>query len=564
MVYVVGVSSGAFRVAEAREKPELIGLFKKAQSSIYKGVQFIQLDLESISEFEEPNLKEKLERDIKEKLGVSYGIHSETRAFGIEVAELDSAIETDYKFGHERLGSILEKSGDLGSKYVLIHSSESEPFLFLERHLQPCALVDFWGRPFTKFLEENGWLLDWMFEKGKFMWVEIIGITLDEYLKREVEEFVAIELERWRREYITIRAREPTEEEINRYREEMGKIAEERVRMRLRRHFLDFVVSRSLHYGPERFAYYHVAKWMEKNKDPLWTKMIDATINFFAERDGKKREEWLSEQRIKELTIDDENFRKLSYLWVPSVSAKYIWGHLMQDKNPEKLYPDFKPILKKYNLPLLLETPMAHPGVEEWLRLPNPVQFYYLMKEVGPEYLQIALDLEHMLSIRLAPELVIKHLPEDAGKYIKVIHAGWPATIAPAHLPILLGSEQQVYLYKMYYLLREKGFGLDPSIDHYIVFERGAPETFIESIDSLRKIVKFLEKGTKPEDLPLEFYGIAPKEVAAVERQLVSIREYAYEPLKGLITVPEAEHTFLGRAAVEKGKAEEWKKEKYK
>jgi hypothetical protein len=34
------------------------------------------------------------------QMNVSFGIHSETRAFGVEAAELDSAIETDYKLGH--------------------------------------------------------------------------------------------------------------------------------------------------------------------------------------------------------------------------------------------------------------------------------------------------------------------------------------------------------------------------------------------------------------------------------------------------------------------------------
>ena len=116
----------------------------------------------------------------------------------------------------------------------------------------------------------------------------------------------------------------------------------------------------------------------------------------------------------------------------------------------------------------------------------------------------------------------------------------------------------------MYYKLRQKGFGKHPDIDHFIVFERGGPETFQESVISLRKIKEFLERDTSPEKLPPEFFGVATGEIASEERQKVAIREHAFDPLKGLITAPEEEHGLLGRAAVEKGKAEEWRKEKYR
>jgi len=553
MVYVVGVSSGLFGVTTAEERPQLAGLFKKAQSSITKGVQFVQLDLDSISEFEEPRLKKRMEEEVIKKLGVGYGIHSETKAAGVEAAELDAAIDTDYKRGHERLKDILIKSGEIGSKYVLIHSSESEPFPFLERTLQPAVLVDFFGNPLREFLEknENKWLVDeWLIHPDRaFMWIEIIGYSFQERIRRRLEDYAE--------SYRLSRKEEPPSKDL--------KTIEEMEKKDLIRYFLDFIVSRHLHYGPERYAYYFIAKWMENEKDPLWINIVNSTIEFFSKRDNKAVEQYKQEKGILNLSIDDENFRKLYYLWVPAVSAKYIWGHLNQDKiQKERKFDDLKKIIKKYDMPLVLETPMAGRGMEEWLRLANPIQIYYLCKEVGFDYLQLAFDLEHMLSIRLDPELVINILPEDAGKFVKVIHAGWPATLAPAHLPIHLGSEQQVYLYKIYYLLRKKGFGLDPKIDHFIVFERGGPETFQESIISLRKIIECLEKNILPERLPAEFFGVATGEIASPERQLTTIREHAFDPLKGLITAPEEEHGFLGRAAVEKGKVEEWKKEKYR
>jgi len=583
MAYVVGVSSGAFTVTGREEKMQLIGLYKKAQSSITKGVQFVQLDLESISEFKEPGLETNLKSI--ERLGITFGIHSETAAFGIEMAEPDSAIEIDYKHCHERLGEVLENAGKIGSKYVLIHSSESVPFGLLGRHLQPAILVDVWGRPLRKFIEqpENRWILEWMLPKegildpdtteltevrgrGTFIWTDIIGRELSVRIKEILEDYM-----------------ESTEyqyqiENKKMSHEQLIKKRKERIRKDLETTFLSFIESRSHHYGPERYAYYVIAKWMERNNDPLWDSMIEANIKFFAEYEKKTPEQWKADRGIRQVngkwSIDDEKFRLEFRLWVPSVSAKYIWGHFSQDKCPDRPSPyrDLKEKLKvkkagkEYIMPVVLESPMAHRGIEEWLRLPNPLQFYYLGKEVGFDYIQLAFDLEHMISIRVDPETVVKLLPERSGEVVRVIHAGWPAALAPSHLPILLGSDQQLYLYKIYYMLRQKGFGKNPRIDHYIVFERGGPETFQESVISLRKIVESLEKGIPPDKLPSEFFGIATGEVASYERQITAIREHVEEPLKGVIAIPEEEHTFLGRAAMAKPgvSPEKWKKEELK
>jgi len=550
MPFIVGVSSGAFGVTGPEEKQQLAGLFNKAQSSVTKGVQFVQLDLESISEFEEPDLEERMKKTIAEKLKINFGIHSETKAFGVEAAEPDSAIETEYDRTQRRLTAILEKSGKIGSKYVLIHSSESDPFSLLTLKTQPTELVDFHGRPFKEFLDENPELVDWLMEKeGKFIWTEV----LRESLGANLAEFEDAYKRSYRLEYKTDPSEEDIKKEIDRRKEILKKF------------FMDNLSSKSLNYGPERWAYFFVAKWMEEKSDPLWTKIVDESIRFFAERDGVKPEEWLGQKNILKKSVDDENFRKMDQIWVAAVSAKYIWGHMFP-KDPK--YEDPKKIIRKYKMPLVLESPMGGRGIEEWLRLANPLQYYCLVeqvnKEAGDEIMMIALDFEHMLSLRLDPKLVIRLLPEDAGRYINVIHAGWPSTLAPAHLPIAVGSDQQKYLYERYYELKQKGFGKGKDV--YIVFERGGPETFQQSIISLKIIVDFLNKDIKPEDLinHPEFFGLKTGEISSPERQLVTIREHAYDPLKGMIVFPEEEHGALGRAAVEKGKGEEWKKEKYR
>ncbi len=603
MTFVLGVSSGLFSAAAEGERLQYSSLYNKATYCITKGVQFVQLDLESVSEFKYPDLKKEMEN--LKKLGITFGIHSETRAFGVEIAEMDSAIETDYKFGHERLKEILERSGEIGSKYVLIHASESEPFLLLERHMQPAILVDYFGNSFRDFLNQYHNLVEWLvggnidevsekifnFWKEKkseekrritedeikqffksdsdFIWRELLhGFGLADYIRRIIIDNMSHREINLGKNYENMSEEEQTA---------LDNIIKGVIKNELNEivtRLLDFIQSRSLSYGPERIAYYIVARHMETTNDPLWTNIIENTLQYFAKVENKTKEQWLNDKGIKKSTIEDENFRLHSYIWVPAVSAKYMWGHLNPEKNYKtenrKKYPDIKPVLKKYNMPLVLETPMAHRGIEEWLRLPNPIQMYYLAKEVnkiaGFECLALAIDLEHMLSIRLDPEKVFDSFPEDAGKFVRVIHAGFPAALAPAHIPIPLGSEQQVYLYKMYYKLWKKGFGKDTT-EYYLVFERGGgADPIQQSIIALRKIVDFLEKGINPDDLIKhpDFFGISIGEIASMERQWAAIHEHGRDPLKGLIVVPEEEYTFLGKAAAEKGKAEIWKKEELK
>jgi len=558
MTLKVGISSGIFQAIPDEQKVEYVTLDKKAQYCIYKGVQFVQIDLESVAEFKAPDLKENMKKI--GDMGITFGIHSETRAFGVEVAELDSSIALDYRYGHERLEEILENSGEIGSKYLLIHSSESQPFRLLGRALQPSILVDIWGRPLKAFLEdkENEWIIEWFIGgEGKFIIVEMFGVSLEERVRRAREDH-----DEWYN--ISSGGKSAPEEQL--------KPIGEREKKRVSRHFLDFIESRSLHYGPERYAYYVMAKWMERNDDPLWNKIINATVEFFASEDGKTVDEWLKMKNIEKdkdgkWTIDNKEFREDYRLWVPAVSAKYIWGHFNQDKCPDGKgpYRDIKEIIKKYNMPIVLETPMAHRGVEEWLRLPNPVQMYHLVEEIGPDYIQLAMDFEHMLSIRLEPEKVIKMLPDGAGEHVMVIHAGYPAPLTPAHIPIPLGSEQQMYLYKMMYELRKKGFGKGKK-DFFIVFERGGGRDPVQqSITALKLIVEYLEKDTEPDKLPKAFFGISPELPISEKRQWVNLFHHALDPIKGMLKIPEEEHTFMSRAAIEAGKRpEEWKKEEYR
>ena len=573
------------------------GQYKKAQYAITKGVEFVQIDLESISEFQEPGLETNMERI--RRLGIRYGLHAETPAFGgRELPHLDSAIGLDYERGHRRLLIVLEDAGKLKYEYVLMHSSESTPFLLLGRELQPMDLVDIWGRPLEAFIKEVGgedleknWIMEWVWDQP-YIWLDLLHDTPDGAIKRAQESsiFNLRQLaRRERRRELAIKKQIPEEqveftpedEEIIDKREKYmwedeSKGFYEKEKKELLGYFLRLIKSKSLGYGPERTAYYITAKWMEKTDDPLWEDIIEASIEYYAKVDGKSKDEWLDDRKIKKVngkwSIDDTKFREEYRLWVASVSAKYIWGHFNPDKCPDKSwdkYEDPKEIIDDYGnkMPFLFETPMASTGLEEYLRFPNPIQMYYLVKEIGFDYTGLAVDIEHMLMCNLNVEVSFDLLPSDAGKYVRVVHVGWPTALGPAHIPLPLGSEQQMYLYRMYYKLREKGFGKNDK-DYYIIFERGGgADPIQQSILAIRKIVEFLEKDINPGDLIShpDFFGVQVGQIASYQRQREIIEEHGRDPLKGLIITPEEKHTFLGKGAIEKGKRpEEWEKEEFK
>jgi hypothetical protein len=627
MTYTIATSAGIISAAQQEEKMQYAGLYRKANFALTKGVNFVQLDLESISEFQEPGLVENMKKI--QGLKINYGLHSETPAFGSrEFPHLDSAIDVDYRRGHERLQIIIENAGKIKCVYMLMHSSESTPFIFLSRELQPTDLVDIWGRPLGEFIEQEGnisgqfvkllsekpvprnWIKEWLEDpKQGYIWVETFTedlqsiidrdrrnrkIELKQLYRRQIAQS-KLELQRridesknpeLAKQQIIARGEELpdfeggliTPEDEARVKELESKInnleEDEQIRnikeiyMSL---FLRNLKSRSLHYGPERTAYYITAKWMEINNDPLWNDIINITLKYYAKRDGISEEEWLEKKGIKKVdgkwSIEDDEFRKFYQLWVPAVSAKYLWGHFMPEKCPTKTrYSDPKKLLKNAKIFFVLETPMASPGMEDLLRFAQPAQMYYLAKAInaaaGEEVMNIAIDVEHMLMDGLNVETAFDILPEDGGSLIRVVHTGWPSPLGPAHIPIPIGSDQQRYLYETYYKLRQKGMG--KTKECYVVFERaGGQDPIQQSVLALRMIKEELERDTSPDHLPLKFYGISPEGFLSEQRQRAMVFEHRYEPLKGLIVTPEEEHTFLGKSALEKPgmTPEKWKKE---
>ena len=566
MGYVIGVSSGIFGAAQPEEKLQYISLSQKAYYAMFKGVNFVQIDLETISEFQYPNLKFEIEK--VKKLGMEFGIHGESGHFGgrESPAALDSSLEVEYRRSHERIHYALENSGKLGARYYLIHASETTPFSRLEMDLQPAKLVDIWGRPIKVFLEENPEILDWISEQewaDEFVhrWrIESVKDIFNRLRLQEAEKISRDVEEEIRAGKIPPNKREEEIERRLKEREpELKKRAKEERKKTVSTWLQRQYSVADIIYGPERFAYIVVGEWMRRKKDIIWEGIVKQNLEEFKEEMKQNGEEYKIEPNF-----EDDTFRSHMEIWGQAVAAKYIWGHFNVDKVEGKkpspfAHLNFKKILERYKMYFVFEQEMPPKGYEKYIRLNRPTHIYWLVKAINHPLVGIAIDFEHLLAGNINIDKELDKMPEDGGKYVKVLHVGWPTPLAPAHIPIPLGSDQQYKLYEWMWKLRQKGMK-----DCWVIFERGGGRDPIkQSVLALRKIKEYLEKDVPPEKLPPEFFGFPTSQSLA--RQKVVIFEHALDPLKGTLMFPEITHTFLGRKAIEKGKRpEEWAKEELK
>jgi hypothetical protein len=293
-------------------------------------------------------------------------------------------------------------------------------------------------------------------------------------------------------------------------------------------------------------AYHIVAAYMKETNDPLWARIANNV-------------------EPEKLYLSNEHD------FCAAVAAKYIEGHLTAINKDNKLLNGMSVLdwLKAKNIYLLLETPEVSEGTEGLLRLFDPIHAYNLVKVIGSNNLRLCIDFEHMLSHKINVEKKIDEMPGDLGKYIYLLHLGKPVPyFGTAHVPIARGSRSQEIIYKWLYKLRKKGFR-----EGILIFERGSgragggkttQEVTEDSILAIRQIIKYLESDVEPDNLPPEFYGITWQNEAVYARQVVTMKDHAWDPLEGVLSIPEEKHTFLSGKAVEKGKGQEWEKRRYR
>jgi hypothetical protein len=571
--YIIGVSSGMFSMAQPQEKIGMIDLANKAFYSAFKGVNFTQIDLEMSNEFMSPDLKTKIER-MKNELKIQFGIHGVTTATGGKGGGmfLDSAIDTEYLKAHQVLVKDLRNSSKIGAKYHLQHASETTPYATLGTNFQPTSLVDIWGRSLYIFLEENENLFEWVTRQKE---AHILGRRLggnSEDIEKQLIENIDKDKLSFRadqdvrsemaNEGKQVAANSPPEireeytERLMKRIKELEDKEKEAIPQRAM-HIAKSEITASLKqstmtYGPERFAYVVIAKWMSDKRDPIWLDIV-----------GDKK---------------FEDVKNKTDLWVPAVSSKYIWGHFHPETCPGKCpegVSDPKPILEgedgREGIIFVIETATIFSGMEDLFRLVNPKHMVKLSKHVRSRNFGVAIDFEHCLGAGIKPlkeptdkksdpQGFIDEMCAGDANYVRVLHVGWPTPLNPAHAPIYLGSEQQEWLYRWIFALRKKGF--DESQDRFIIFERAGGvggDPVDQSTLALKKVVEYLRKEVTPEDLikeeHLDFYGF---DTGSYKMQESEIIQHAMDPIRGLLQIPEEQHGFLGSQVVPKGKGKEW------
>ncbi len=344
--------------------------------------------------------------------------------------------------------------------------------------------------------------------------------------------------------------------------------------------------------------------WLTRNENPLWNEMrrltqyknlIDRLEDEY-KRSGNSKLSFLEYVWLNYVEAGKPEAETFKEFFYALASGQMLIGHLenllkwIESRNKDGLFAQIEKEMKDAEgktdkkeleifqkiideLAITLEVPDARsPEYAGRYNLWRPSQILAVVKAAreilskkGFKHAQkifMTIDFEHIATHGVDPwseiQMFVKDFP-DAGKYIISIHSNYPNPLHP-HLPLEFGD---VNYYRLFWYLRQAGLGKYHTV--YLIFERGGgQEPFKQSIPVLRTVASLLEKDIPPEKLPLEFYGISPKEIASIERQLANIKAHALDPLKGLIMYPEEEHGELGRKAVEKGKVREWKGEEFR
>ncbi len=562
MTYHVGISTGFWYIGK---DPALLGLAQKIGGyGATGGVHFVQVDLETIAEFYEPGVKEQI-KTMKEKLGIPYvGLHGEIA----EIMSPDSAEQRIWDQTHDRLVQAVKFAHDLGFLYVNIHFS-AKPIISIQGEAQQRVygvgypVVDPYGRPLSRLI--NGHKATMEEAKKHIPPVYRLQHTNEfksEYTKLFEEKRMQAYEEAEREYERQIKAMPQLDQaQKNETRNRLRYQAEEGARRAaegesqgsdfLLRVWLSLSPRNHLSYSlddGELGAFFIVANWLKETGNPLWSRITGG-----AEPD--------------DLWYEDE------VAFSAAVASMYTYGHVNVKNNPSnKKYLEGKSIkewCEEKKIYLLFEGPEANKGAEGFYRLFHPKHYYHTIKYLNSPYIKVCIDIEHTVSHALDPDKLFKSLPNDFGKLIFLFHLGQAVPYGgTAHIPLTRGSRAQEQTYKWLHTIQKKGWK-----EGFILFERGGGrsgsgrtpyEVFEDSVLAIRQIALFLEKGTDPKDLPLEFYGVSEENKAVFAKELVAIKEHAWDPLEGLLSVSEEKHTFLSKSALEKGKAQEWEKRKYR
>lgn len=565
MTYKVGISSGWWAIAK---DPNLLGLPIKAGAfGATGGVQFNQVDMETITEFVEPDLKERFRR-IVEKLGIEVGLHGEVSPAPVA---LESGERRIWEQAHERLCISLRWAAELKMIYVNIHLSQNVCVQQEEQRIKPFGyqyqLLTPDGRPFYTLAERSKAVKEFIVRKMQAERSRISGEIMSEeayakLLKEEEQKFDDLLKKRVGEEIDKLRASPGYQQlppeargEIER-RTQQSVIQDLNDAFRKRIHSGEFMYdawkvsqfSKYLLESGEIDAYYAVGWHLYSNHDPLWMQIVGNT--------------------------DPEtayNTKPLQFN--AACSAAYLEGHFTtksHDANKKHLKGmSIKEWCEKNKIKLLLEMPHSQSGTEGLMRFFHPLHSQHLVRKLNSPAIMLTIDFEQSMAQNIDIDQFLNEAPGDFGNLVFLLHLGEPIPYyGTAHIPITIGGQGQEILYRWIYGLRRKGFK-----NGYIIFERGGGrgggrgtnyDVFEESVKAIRQMVKYLDMDVPPLQLPAEFFGIGFENPDVWARQMVTMREHAWDPLADVFIIPEEKHFFLGSAAVQKGKAQEWERRKFR
>ena len=621
--YVVGISSGWWNIGKDQS---LLGLGAKIGAfGATTGVQFNQIDLDTLPEFIEPNIK-KYVSTIRRKLQIDVGLHGEV---GNYVA-FEEASRLQWEQCHERLIITTKGAIDMKLNYVNWHLSstpivqtDERNSLYLGYSTQVVAPN---GKCFPEWIINDktpgGEYLRKELSKAYFIVVEIpqnanlppdlqeavvdnpflgrilktvdngnLGqaisgtpvfksiprIAASEFTKiffKHKDKFPnartyptpieGIQDENQLSNIIQSNMRQIASEkskELDEIQNEYEKALERIVLAEI----LEVPFSKyALYYGQIE-AYMRTGEYMILNKDPIWKGIV-------------------GEDYMKSPKDSKRAYIEKPIHFNAAVACKYIQYHLtLKDHRLNETFLDGKSVVEaseEGKVYICLECPQTDQGFEGISRLFHPLHAYYLVKEMNSPYVKQCIDfeqvmsqnvdLEHLFDDSKTNELKTIPLPKDFGTQVHLLHLGSPIPyFGKAHIPIALAERGVDYLYKWVYQLKIRGFKKG-----ILIFERGSGrgggqtqghfQIFEYSVYMLRKLVEYLDQDVHPSKLPPEFYGMSVNNKDIYSRQLVTVRDHAWDPLEGLLKIPEEKHTFFGSGAVADGKQREWDRARFR
>ncbi len=471
---------------------------QQTQMVVSKGTKVIQVDLE-YPQSPTPHDVDEIKRIIKAQ-NVDFTMHAATNM----TLPTTSAEQTDYQMVERDMKEYIKLSKKIGFKAINIHSSYlPSPFLMREYRRLSWNMVDDEGKPVKEKFLKSKKAIEWYAK---------------ERMKRE-DYTTRLSL---MRDYISKKEKLSGEELEARIKSISPEEKEKKVMEALK----DYFRSNPPEELMEHQAYIIMGWYMYERGDKLWKNIV-----------GKESPEKL---------IDKGEEKKL----VDAVAGKYLEGHI---KNMLK-------DLKGANVMLLIETPdCRQKEFRGYHRLERPRDLFQVIRIVDHPLVRMTVDFEHVATHGMDVMEEIKNSPRDMGEYTKMLHVGSYPSPAHLHHPV---ERDDVYLYKLIWYLRERGFR-----DGYIIYEWGGgrkeEERWLDSVNALKWMSMWLERNVAPEDLPPEFFGITPGEI---ERERRIIEKNTFKPLEGTLESPELSHGWLRGEVMNKKKKprEVWDQEEYR